>query len=235
MEQLAAAALCFLGIHLLVSGTTLRDVLTRNIGEKPYLGFFALTSLAVIVWLACSYNAASVSTANTVLFNLGGGFRSFAGLPVMLIAFMLVLPGVLRGNPTSQGQEKAKISGILRITRHPFLWGATLWSGFHLLALGTLAGVLFFGTFFLVAVIGMRAIDGKVKRKRPADWAMIISQSSAIPFAAIFEGKNIFVAREIFDWRFGIALVAFVAFAVLHVKIFSVPAFPPQWLGLLTL
>lgn len=231
MAALLASAALFLGLHLVISGTILRDAIVRRIGEKPYLGLFALASLAAIVWLSISYNHFSASTANTVLFDAGQAFRHFAALPVMLIAFLLIVPGVLRGNPTSQGQEQAKLGGILRVTRHPFLWGVMLWAGFHLIATGTLAGVIFFGTFFLVAAIGIRAIDGKVKRKRPADWAMIVSQTSALPFAAIIERKNIFVLREYFDWRFVAALVLFAAVALSHVWLFSVPAFPPSWLG----
>ena len=231
MAALLASAALFLGLHLVVSGTVLRDAIVRKSGEKAYLGLFALASLAAIVWLCVSYDRFSESSANTVLFDVGQAFRHIAALPVMLIAFVLIIPGVLRGNPTSQGQEHAKLGGILRITRHPFLWGVMLWAGFHLIAMGTLAGVIFFGTFFVVAAIGIRAIDGKVKRKRPADWAMIVSQTSALPFAAIAERKNIFVAREVFDWRFVVALVLFTAFALGHVWLFSVPAFPPAWLA----
>lgn len=232
MGVLLAAAGVFLGIHLFVSGTKLRDVITAKIGEKAYLGLFALSSLGAIVWLCRAYNAASATSANTVLFDAGQGFRNFAGLPLMLIAFLLIVPGVLRGNPTSQGQAQAKIDGILRITRHPFLWGVMLWSAFHLIAMGTEAAVIFFGTFFLVSAIGIRAIDGKVKRKRPQDWTEISARTSAIPFAAIAERKNIFVAREVFDWRFLIAVAAFAGFALFHTRLFSVPAFPPAWFSL---
>ncbi len=230
MITLLAAAALFLGIHLVISGTRLRDVLTRAIGEKPYTGFFALASLGAIVWLCMAFNKAGVSPANTVLFDAGQGFRAL-GIPVMALAFALIIPGVTRGNPASAGQEKATVNGVLRITRHPFLWGAMLWSGFHLIATGTLSATIFFATFFLVASLGTRAIDGKVRRKRPDDWAMISASTSNIPFAAILTGKNHFAAREYFDWRFGAALVLFAGFLWFHGSIFGVPAFPPAWLA----
>jgi uncharacterized membrane protein len=227
MIALLAAAALFLGIHLLVSGTRLRDVITAQIGEMAYTGLFALTSLGALVWLCRAFNSAP---SNTVLFDAGQSFRTL-GIVVMLLAFALVVPGVTRGNPSSAGQEKAPLNGVLRITRHPFLWGVMLWSGYHLIATGTLAATIFFATFFLVASIGTRAIDGKVKRKRPADWAVLLASSSNIPFAAIAAGKNHFVAREYCDWRLAAALVLFGGFLWFHGSIFGVPAFPPEWLA----
>jgi uncharacterized membrane protein len=229
MAQLLAACGLFLGIHLLISGTKLRDVLTGAIGEKLYVPLFALASLGAIVWMCIAYNHASVSVENAALFDAGQGFRNI-GIGVLALAFALLVPGVSRGNPTSAGQDKASIDGVLRITRHPFLCAAMLWSGFHLIASGTLASTIFYGAFLVVAAIGTRAIDGKVRRKRPEDWRKISAQTSIIPFAAIAAGRNKFVAREYFDWRFSAAAVAFVAMLFVHNYLFSMSPFPNAWL-----
>ena len=45
MTNLIAAALAFLLLHLLVSGTRLRDTITGMIGEGPYMGLFSLATL----------------------------------------------------------------------------------------------------------------------------------------------------------------------------------------------
>ena len=230
MIALWGAALLFVGIHLLISGTALRDVITGMIGEKAYTGLFALASLGAIVWLCIAFGAANASAANSVLFDAGAAFRSL-GIGVMFLSFALVVPGVTRGNPGSAGQEKAVVNGVLRVTRHPFMWGVMLWSGFHLIGAGTLAATIFFGTFFLVASLGTRAIDGKVKRKRPADWQALSATTSNVPFAAIIAGKNHFVAREYFDWRFGVALALLAAFTLFHSALFGIAALPAAWLG----
>ncbi|MDR3526184.1 MAG: NnrU family protein [Rhizomicrobium sp.] len=141
MILLLAAAALFLGIHLLVSGTRLRDVITAQIGEKAYTGLFALASLGALVWLCRTFNSADIAPSNTVLFDAGQSFRTL-GILVTLAAFALVVPGVTRGNPSSAGQEKAPVNGVLRITRHPFLWGVMLWSSYHLIATGTFAAIL---------------------------------------------------------------------------------------------
>jgi uncharacterized membrane protein len=225
MISLIAAACVFLGIHILISGTRLRDVITDAIGEKPYTGLFALASLGAIVWLCIAYNHASASSDNRVLFYAGQTVHNLA-IPIIALAFAIGAPGVLMGNPTSAGQEKAQVSGVLRITRHPFLWGVMIWSGYHLVATGSLASVIFFGTFFVVASLGTRAIDGKVRRKRNAQWQGISAQTSNLPFAAIIAGRNRFVAREYFDWRLGVAAVLFLVLLYFHTYLFSISPYP---------
>jgi uncharacterized membrane protein len=233
MANLIAAAGLFLGLHLLVSGTKLRDLITAKIGEKLYIPLFALASLGAIVWLCIAYNAASVSAANTVLFVPPAWVKSL-GLVVIAAAFALAVPGILRGNPTSAGQEKAHIDGMLRVTRHPFLMGVTIWAGFHLVAKGTLAATLFFATFLVLALFGTRVIDGKVARKRPGDFERIAAQTSVIPFIAISKKRNQFVAPEIVDWRISVAAAVFGTFLYFHSALFRVAPFPAEWLAVLT-
>lgn len=229
MSGLIAAACLFLGIHLLVSGTRLRDVLTGAIGEKAYLPLFALSSLGAVIWLCIAYNQAAAGPDNRLLFDAGQAVRNLA-IPLLGLAFALVVPGILMGNPTSAGQDKAAVYGVLRITRHPFLWGVTLWSAFHLIAAGTLAATILFATFFLLAVLGTHAIDGKVRRKRPQAWQKIAAQTSNLPFAAIAAGRNRFVAGEYFDWRFSVAVLLFAGLLYFHNDLFSISPFPNGWL-----
>jgi uncharacterized membrane protein len=146
----------------------------------------------------------------------------------------LAVPGVLRGNPTSAGQENARIDGILTVTRHPFLMGVTLWSAFHLMAIGTLAATIFFATFLILAVLGTRAIDRKAERRQPTAWQEIAAQTSVIPFVAIGEKRNRFRAPEVLDWRITVAAVVFGVFVYFHQALFSAPSFPADWLALLT-
>ncbi len=61
MISLLAAACFFVGIHLFISGTPLRDAIVARIGEQPYLGLFSLASLAGIVWLCMAYGNATPS------------------------------------------------------------------------------------------------------------------------------------------------------------------------------
>jgi uncharacterized membrane protein len=231
MINLTAAAASFLGIHLLVSGTALRDIITARVGEKRYVPLFALASLAALVWMCIAYNGAS--KANTVLFVPPDVVKSL-GVVVIAAAFALAVPGVLRGNPTSAGQDAARIDGILRVTRHPFLMGTALWAAFHLVAMGTLAATIFFATFLILAVFGTHAIDRKAEHRRPSAWPQIAAETSVIPFAAIAEKRNRFLTPEIGDWRMTVAAVVFGLFLTFHQTLFSAAPFPAQWLALLT-
>jgi uncharacterized membrane protein len=166
--MLISAAAAFIAIHLMVSGTRVREAIVRAIGERPYLGLFSAASLAIIVWLVMAYNAPQPSAGNRSLYDLGH-VRDL-GIPIVALAFLLGVQGLLIRNPTAVQQDTAVgkegvVQGVLRITRHPFLWGVVLWSGFHLLANGDLASVIFFGTFLVVALPGTCSIDAKLRRR----------------------------------------------------------------------
>jgi uncharacterized membrane protein len=236
MQMLVAAAAAFLAIHLIVSGTRLRDAITGTIGENAYLGLFSLASVGVIAWLAISYNAANATLGSgndPVLYTPGIGLRHLA-LPIVLLAFLIGVPGLLTANPTSVRQEGAAakeetVRGILRVTRHPFLWGVAIWSAFHLAANGDEASIVLFGTLFVTALLGTFSIDAKRKRKLGASWTGFAARTSNIPFGAILARRNSFKASEYFDWRFLAAIVIFSAILVSHARLFGVSPFPNGW------
>jgi uncharacterized membrane protein len=233
MTMLFASAAVFLGIHVLVSGTRLRDAITGAIGEGPYLGLFSVASIAAIAWLAISYNAASASADNRLLYDLGRGVHDL-GIPVVLAAFLLGVPGLLMPSPTAVRQEGAAardgtVRGVLRITRHPFLWGVALWSAFHLAANGDLASVVLFGTLLSLAVLGTFLIDAKRRRKLGAQWDEFAATTSNIPFGAILSGRNSFRLAEYLDWRFAAALAIFAVALFGHARVIGVSPFPGGW------
>lgn len=231
MTMLIAAAAVFLALHLVVAGTKLRDAVTGAIGEQAYLGSFSLASLGCIVWLAISYNAAAVGS--DVLWDLGPGV-SHLGTIVVAIAFLLGVSGLLTPNPTSVGQEdvagrEGAVTGVLRITRHPFLWGVALWAAFHLGANGDAASVVFFGTFLVLAVAGTYSIDAKRQRKMGASWEGFARQTSNVPFGAILAGRNSLSLSELLTYRQLAALLAFGVLLFGHHWLFSASPFPGGW------
>lgn len=233
MAMLTAAAAVFLGLHLLIAGTRARDALTGVIGERPYLGLFSLASIAAIVWQVVAYNAAGAmpgSAADPILYKLGPGVHDL-GIPVVALAFWLGVQGLLLPNPTSVQQEAAAakegtVQGVLRITRHPFLWGVMLWAAFHTAANGDEASVVFFGAFFLLALFGTFSIDAKRKRKMGAAWDGFAAKTSNLPFGAVLAGRTSLHLSESFGWRFWAAMALFVVILFAHAHIFGVSPFP---------
>jgi len=230
MTPLYEAAAVFLGIHLLIAGTRVRDVITGAIGEGPYRGLFSLASLGAIIWLVISFKAAQ---PDPQLYDLGVGARHM-GIPLVALAFLLGVQGLLTPSPTLVGMEataaKAEtVQGVLRITRHPFLWGVAIWSAFHLAANGDQASVVLFGTFFMLSILGTFSIDAKRKRKMGAAWDSFAAKTSNIPFAAVIGGRTSLRIGEDFGWRFWVSALAFLVVLFFHARIFGVSPFPTGW------
>lgn len=230
MTMLIVAAVVFIGLHLLIAGTRLRDAIVGAVGEGSYMGLFSLASAGGIVWLVISYNVA-FAAGSEVLWDFGPGV-SHLGIIVVAVAFLLSVSGLLTPNPTAVGQQGAAArepTGILRITRHPFLWGVALWAAFHVAANGDVASVLFFGTFLVLAVLGTLSIDAKRARKMAEAWAPFANKTSNMPFAAILGGRNTLKLGEILTFRQAAAVGAFLVLLFLHAWAFGASPFPGGW------
>jgi uncharacterized membrane protein len=230
MINLVAAALVFILIHLLISGTRLRDAAVATIGQGPYMGVFSLLSVAALAWLIFAFGAARNDPASMVLWTSAPALR-WVQLVLQFLAFMLVVPGLATPNPTSVAQqgllERPDVArGMLRITRHPFLWGVAIWAFGHLLVNGDTAGVVLFGSLLGLALFGTVSIDAKRKRALGQTWDGFATQTSNVPFAAIVAGRQTLDLAEIGWWRLavGIALYAVMLFA--HPYAFGVSPMP---------
>ena len=215
MVSLIVAAACFLGIHIFVSGTRLRDVIVGRIGERSYLAIFSLGSLGIIIWMSGAYGAAPYLK----LWSAGAASRHIA-FALMLPAVFLVVTGLATRNPTATGgaplleRERAAV-GIMTVTRHPFMWGIVIWSLAHLLANGDIASLIFFGSFGAVALIGPHLIDAKLAKRKGEAWAKYAAETSWLPFQAIVQRRNTLRLREIGWWRLALALVVYAVLLVL--------------------
>lgn len=226
MAQLLGAAAFFVLLHLLVSGTRLRRMITGTIGEGPYMGLFALASLAGLVWLGFAYAHARGGADDRTFWTITPMTRHIA-LGLVLIGFLLLVPGLLTRNPTSVRQESAvkdpdAVQGMLRITRHPFLWGVAFWAAAHLLVNGDAASLVLFGSLLLLALAGPPSIDAKRARRLGLQWEAFKARTSSIPFAAIVQGRQSLKLGEIGWWRLLLALVLYGVVIWAHPYLFGV-------------
>ena len=227
MPNLLAAAAFFLAIHLLVSGTRVRDALTGRIGQGPYLGLFSLTSVAGLVWLGFAFAGARDHVPYWDLTPLTRDLQ----LGLQLLALLLIVPGLLTPNPTSVQQEGALdrtdvVKGMLRITRHPFLWGVAIWAFGHLLVNGDPASLVLFGTMLFLAILGTVSIDAKRRRALGPKWDAFAAQTSNTPFGAILNDRQKLSLGEIGWWRLALALAVWAVLAWAHPFLFGVRALP---------
>lgn len=230
MSNLLAAAAFFVLLHLLVSGTRMRDALTGRIGQGPYMGLFSLASVAGLVWLGFAFGQTRGTADNVVYWTVGDASRQVQ-LGLQLLAMLLIVPGLTTPNPTSVRQEgvleKADaVKGMLRITRHPFLWGVAVWAIGHLVVNGERASIVLFGSMLLLALFGTASIDAKRKRALGAVYDTFTGQTSNVPFAAILSGRQKLNLGEIGVWRLVAAVAVWAALAWGHPYIFGVAALP---------
>jgi uncharacterized membrane protein len=220
MGVLLIAALVWIGIHLGIAGTQARDLIAARIGYGPFRGLFSLLSIIAILSLVWAWSAAET----TPLWDTPEWLR-WVLVALMLVAFVLFVASVSRRNPTMISGESAMAQpprGIQRVTRHPMLWSFALWSAVHIIGNGDTAALVFFGAFLVTALAGMPSIDAKLARRDPATWQALSAATSIVPFAAIAQGRNRFVPREI-GWP--TVLIGVVAWAVvlrLHPWLFGV-------------
>jgi uncharacterized membrane protein len=226
VASLVAACIFFVGIHVFVSGSPLRGVIVRRIGERAYLGLFALLSIIGMVWLVYAYRGAE----GVWLWGPSAALR-WAAPVIAFVAFVFVVAGLTTPSPTATGGESRldaaePAQGVLRVTRHPFLWGVALWAALHLALNGNSAALVLFTSLLVLALIGPLLIDAKRKRAFGPKWERFAAVTSNVPFAAILAGRNTLALGEIAAWRFVAAVAAWVATVALHPWLFGASALP---------
>jgi uncharacterized membrane protein len=214
MTTLVVATIVFLATHF-VTSTPLRPVLVNKLGEWPYRGVYSLVALLALIWMIWAYAAAPREPLWT-------GLR-LVPLVAVPIAFILLACGYWR-NPTMVGADKLLKSedparGMIRITRHPIMWGIMLWAAAHILARGDLKSLVFFGGFLALAALGTLFMDAR--NKANPDWPRFAAATSHVPFVAIVQRRNRIVWREIGWVRPLAGLAMFFVFFFLHSWLFN--------------
>jgi uncharacterized membrane protein len=183
-----SALILFLVSHSVPAIPPLRARLVALLGETLYLLLYAAISFAVLGWLILAARYAPYIPLWTPQL----GFYWF---PILLMPFaiFLLVGGALAPNPLSIAlRRKAFRSdrpGIVGVTRHPILWGLTIWSVAHVPPNGDLVSVIMFGGFAAFALLSMPLIDRRRKRALGHDWQSLAERTSLIPFAGIIAGR----------------------------------------------
>ena len=222
MTELVLAALFLPVSHFGISSTPLRPALVARIGERAYLGLYSLVSAGAFFWLVRAYREADTE----LLWLAPGPVRGLA-IAVVGLGLALAVVGVLTPNPTTVGAEAlfdrpGVASGVVRITRNPFLWGVGLWALGHLLVGGDVASLLLFLSVGSLGLAGAPLLDAKKARQHPERWRAFAAETSSVPFLAILEGRQRLALGEIGLWRIAVGLAAVAALFLGHRWLFGV-------------
>src|SRR6202034_3330707 len=161
------------------------------------LGLYSGLAAVTLGWFVTAFVRAPL-----VLVWEPPGWTHFIPVALMPIASVLLIAGLATRNPTAVGQERRAreddpAPGILRITRHPVMWGFGLWGLGHLAANGDAAGMVFFGLLTLLALGGTLLIDRRKRLALGTDWSRFAEVTSNLPFAAILAGRSRLSLREV--------------------------------------
>jgi uncharacterized membrane protein len=212
-------SLLFMLTHIGLSHGSIRQSLVETMGQWPFRGLYSLVSFgtlgpAAVLWWQNRH-------LGPVLWELPFWPERIVAAALILFAFFLFFQSLSTPSPASMAPAKNQVRGVLRITRHPMNMALALWGLAHLLANGTLGDVAFFGSFFVVGVLGPYHMDARFKRMKGEAFVEFCKQTSVLPFGAILTGRNRLAVSE---FAFPLALIAvavFVALTFFHSRFFG--------------
>jgi uncharacterized membrane protein len=217
------AMFAFVGGHFFLSWPPVRSRIVERIREPAFAGAYSLLMVLFLIGVVWAYRESST----VVIWDSGMVGTAF---PVVLMPFalMVAVTGLIGKNPTAlMGDalftQGVPVTGILTVTRHPFLSGAALWSLSHLIANGDLASILLFGGMAILSVFGMGAIDHKRALKLGEAWASFAGRTSRVPFAAALAGKVKVDWARIGWTRPALGLILYALLYAMHDRLFGVP------------
>ena len=147
MLVLILGLVLFLGTHSVrIFAEPWRSRTLARVGEARWKGVYAVVSLVGFVLLVWGYGLARQQPV--LLWTPPVAMRHIAAL-LTLLSFVLLAAAYVPGNGL-----KAKL-------HHPMVLGVKVWAFAHLLANGTLADLLLFGSFLVWAALNFRAARGR--------------------------------------------------------------------------
>ncbi|MBA3590626.1 NnrU family protein [Methylibium sp.] len=143
MTLLILGLAIFLGVHSVrIVADDWRTGIRLRLGEGAWKGLYAMASVAGLVLIVWGYGLARQQPV--VLWTPPAATRHLAAL-LVLVSFVLLAATYMPRN------------GLKARLHHPMVLGVKVWALAHLLANGTLADVLLFGSFLVWAVFSFRA------------------------------------------------------------------------------
>lgn len=187
MTLLILGLALFLGVHSVsIVAPGWRDAQVARRGEMPWKGLYSVLSLVGFVLLVVGYGQARLATP--VLYVPPAALRHLA-MVVMLPVFVLLLAAYLPGR-------------IQAAARHPMLAAVKLWATAHLLANGTLADVLLFGSFLAWAVADRISLKRRTARPVPGAPPRAVNDLIALVGGLLLYALTVVWAHR---WLIGVA------------------------------
>jgi uncharacterized membrane protein len=149
----------------------------------------------------------------------------------MPFALFLIVYRLTTANPTLAGTKmddpgRDHTRGIMRVTRQPFLNEVILWAILQLLSNGETRSVVLFAEMLILSAGGIWHIDKRREYYYGADWGPVLLTTSAVPFAAMLNGRTKMDWAGIGWWRRLVSIAVYLALVTVHGFAIGAPAWP---------
>ena len=152
MGVLLIGLVVFFAVHCVsIVNEPWRDRMVARIGEWPWKGIYSLVAIVGFVLIVWGYGLAR---GDPVVLYTPPMWLRHVTLLLLIPVFPLLLATYFPGR-------------IQAATKHPMLVATKLWAVAHLLANGTLADVLLFGSFLAWAVVDRISMKRRTQRSIP--------------------------------------------------------------------
>lgn len=222
MLELVAANAAFVGSHFAMSHP-LRPAMTKALGAAGFQIVYSIVSFATLGWVYFAFKAAPPADL------AGSGEIGWILATLLTLPAMILFAGSLMGNPAlptpmAQQQALAEPKGVFTITRHPMMWGFSLWALSHMaLFWSTRTMITAFAMGFL-ALVGAHMQDRKKRELMGEAWAQWESRTSYWPKLSGFASAGVL------PWALGLGL--FAGLSWLHLPMGGIPAGIWRWISL---
>ncbi len=187
MGELIAGLVVFFAVHSIsIVNASWRDRMAARWGERTWLGLYSLAALAGFVLIVWGYGLAR---QEPVVLYVPPEWLRHVTLLLLVFVFPLLLAAYLPGR-------------IQATTKHPMLVATKLWAVAHLLANGTLADLLLFGSFLVWAVADRISLQRRPQRPAPG-----APPAKGNDLIAIVGGLALYVVFVLWGhaWLFGVS------------------------------
>jgi uncharacterized membrane protein len=151
MIYLVLGLVLFLGMHSVsIIAPAWRDRTAARLGNA-WRGLYALITIAGFIMIIWGYG---IARRNPVMLYAPPAWTHYLAAVLMLPVFTLFLAAYLPGR-------------IKDTLKHPMLLSVMLWALAHLIATGTLANVVLFGSFVAWAIADRMSFSWRTQRANP--------------------------------------------------------------------
>ena len=215
-----AAMILFPLSHVLMAIKPVSSRLKAVLGDSGFRIAFSVVSLVMLGWLVWEAVRAPV----VPLWASEPWQHGFA-LMLIMIGIILFVFGVGVANPFSVfgsgAAYQAEEPGILRLTRHPALFGLAFWGAGHTLANGSFALMLFFLVQTAFALLGAVSMDRRHKKAMGEQtWSLMTEKTSFWPNPLTIMRRVDNPVRVSVRWLLSLVLIA--GLIALHPVLFGV-------------